>query len=276
MTTAYTIITGALGGLGSTFAYECASRSTNLILVDRVASGDPLQGFLSENFSVDIQYHSCDLADQTARTRLFQDLEGAGKHFNGLINVVGQELEGPFLTRTREEALYMLHLNIEAMVDLSLFALNRHTPAEKFMLINVASLAGFFPIPHKAVYASSKRFIIQFSLALREEVRDFASVTVLCPGGLPTNPEAMKKIFLQGFWGKVTAHDTHQVVKRTLKKARRNRPVYTPGLANQFLLGMAKWLPPHWVASYTAGRWGGKQSQLDYWRLQQKKYQDET
>ena len=267
MNPSFTIITGALGGLGSTFAYECARRGSDLILIDRSPEVEPLLDYLSEHFSVKIRYYVCDLADHAARSNLLNKLTHEGFHYSGLINVVGQEIEGEFLSRTRNEIRYMLQLNLEAMIDLTLFALNLHDPEQKFQLINVASLAGFFPIPHKAVYSSTKRFIIHFSQALREEIRDFGNVTVLCPGGLPTNAEAMKKIFLQGFWGKMTAHDTHQVVKRTLKKAQRNVPIYIPGTTNRFLVLLARILPANWMARYLSKRWQNKQNRLDYWRI---------
>lgn len=267
MKPSFTIITGALGGLGSAFAYEFASRGKNLVLIDQASEGNALEDFLSERFQIETRFFSCDLSDSSVRSHLVQNLTTTEYAFDGLVNVVGQEIEGKFLTRSRHEILYMLHLNIEAMVDLSLFALNFHDPNQQFLLINVASLAGFFPIPYKAVYAATKRFIIHFSLALREEIREFGNVTVLCPGGLPTNPEAMKKIFLQGFWGKMTAHDTHQVVQRTLNKAQRNVAIYTPGLLNRIMVGFSQLLPMSWVANYLSMRWRGKQSKLDYWRV---------
>jgi uncharacterized protein len=267
MTPSYVIITGALGGLGSAFAFEFACQGYNLILVDRLLNGETLTDFLSERFQIETRYFSCDLADHTARSDLLLKFERQGFLLDGLVNVVGQEMEGKFLSLTRDEILYMIHLNIETMIDLTSFALKQHNPGQRFLLINVASLAGFFPIPHKALYSASKRFIIHFSQALREEIHDFGNVTVLCPGGLPTNPEAMKKIFLQGFWGKITAHDTHQIAKCTLAKAQRNVSIYTPGLSNKFLKLLARLLPTDLVANYLSKRWKGKQSFLDYWRL---------
>ena len=146
MQPAYTIITGALGGLGSAFAFEFASRGTNLILIDQAVEGKALEDFLSERFQIKTRFLSCDLSDNIARSQLFQNLANEGIIFDGLVNVVGQEIEGKFLTRTRHEILYMLHLNMDAMVDLSLFALSLRDTAKRFLLINVASLAGFFPI----------------------------------------------------------------------------------------------------------------------------------
>ncbi len=134
--------------------------------------------------------------------------------FSGLINVVGQEFEGRFLERSREEIFYMLQLNLHVMVDLTHEILVMRDETSRFLLINVSSLAAFFPMPYKVLYAATKRFILNFSLALRKEIETFGNVTVLCPGGLPPNSEAMKKIFLQGFWGKMTAHDRPQWPER--------------------------------------------------------------
>lgn len=107
------------------------------------------------------------------------------------------------------------------MVDMTYHALYMRAPSEHFMLVNVSSLVGFFPMPYKAVYSSTKRFIINFSLALWKEIESFGNVTMLCPAGLSKNAESMKKIFLQGFWGKVTVQDTSVVVKKQSKKWRR-------------------------------------------------------
>ena len=43
--------------------------------------------------------------------------------------------------------------------------------AQGAAIINVASLAGFHPVPYMAVYGASKAFILSFSSALAEEYR---------------------------------------------------------------------------------------------------------
>ena len=68
-------------------------------------------------------------------------------------------------------------------------------PQSTFRIINVASLAAFLPMPVKATYAASKRFLLDFSLALREEVRELDATlndalrgkAVTIPGGLKNN-----------------------------------------------------------------------------------------
>lgn len=109
--------------------------------------------------------------------------------------------------------------------------------------------------------------MINFSLSLREEICDFGNVTVVCPAGLPTTAEAMQKIFLQGFWGKITAQDTNVTVRRSLSKVRRNVAIYIPGTMNKLLVSFSRLLPESWLAAYLAHRWGKHQQDFDYWRM---------
>ena len=50
-------------------------------------------------------------------------------------------------------------------------------------IINVASLAGLFPIPYMAEYAATKAFLISFSEALAEEVRGTGVYVQACCAG---------------------------------------------------------------------------------------------
>ena len=264
------LITGGLGGLGSTFTAECAAQGYDLLVVDRHPQGGEIVDYLRGKYPVEIRYEQCNLADLEDRNRLLDQIQERQIKFAGLINVVGQEFEGPFLERTRGEVMHMLHLNLAAGLDLTHAILQLRDESQRFLLINVASLGGFYPMPYKAVYSSTKRFIINFSLALRKEIESFGNVTVLCPGGLPTNSESMRKIFLQGFWGKMTAHDTTEVVRKTLKKVKKNVPVYIPGLPNRLMAALAHLLPERWLAAYLANRWSKKLADLDLWRLTEK------
>ena len=268
----YTVITGSLGGIGSAFALECAQLNRNLILIDCLPNGNDLLRFIKARFPINAVYLDYDLVDEGARSEFSKYLDQNQIAINSLINIVGREYEGPFLGRTREEILHQIRLNMEVMVDLTYIVLNHRSTIDRVFLVNVASLAGFFPMPFKSLYAATKRFIIHFSLGLREEIRSFGNVTVLCPSGLPTNPESMRKIFLQGFWGKVTAMETSDVVHQTMRKVQRNTPVYIPGIPSRVMVWLASLLPEHWLAYYLGRRWGKRQVQLELWRMLQKNH----
>jgi short-subunit dehydrogenase len=54
-------------------------------------------------------------------------------------------------------------------------------------VMNIASIAGFQPVPYMAVYSATKAFVQTFSEAVHEELHGTGvSVTVLCPGPVPT------------------------------------------------------------------------------------------
>jgi short-subunit dehydrogenase len=54
-------------------------------------------------------------------------------------------------------------------------------------ILNVSSVASFFPLPQMAVYSATKAYVTSFSEALAIELRPRGiTVTALCPGPVPT------------------------------------------------------------------------------------------
>lgn len=263
----YLMITGATGGLGSAFAIDCARRGYNLYLTDRDERGEDLAQFLRDKFGVEVQFRRCDLSSMESRMDLYTMLKNEGRRFWGLINVAGLDYEGEFLERTHEQFMSIIKVNIESTVDTTHAILGLRDPDQRFRLINVCSLAAFYPMPYKAIYAASKRFLLDFSLAVREEIKSFGSVTALCPAGLPTTPDVMKKIFAQGFWGKVTTEDTARVAHRTIKLALRGRAIFVPGWINQLLQFFGSLVPPTMLARYVAKRWKTAQNDEFNWTV---------
>jgi len=68
-------------------------------------------------------------------------------------------------------------------------------------IMNVASTAAFQPGPLMAVYYATKAYVLSFSGAINNELKDHGiTVTALCPG--PT---------LSGFWNAAVANDSKLV-----------------------------------------------------------------
>jgi short-subunit dehydrogenase len=250
-------ITGAAGGLGKAFAVECASRGWCLFLTDlRPEPLETLAAGLRRTYGVEVTTQACDLTEPAARTELFERLHREGLRFWALVNVAGIDFEGPFLEQSPAHIRTIVRLNVEATLELTHALLGLRDPLAAFRLINVASLAAFYPMPVKATYAASKRFLLDFSLALREEVRPLgATVTVLCPAGLPTTPEVVQAIEVQGWWGQVTTQNIGGVAARTLDYALAGRAVYIPGWINRLLQAVGSLAPAWLVARLINQRW---------------------
>lgn len=253
----WVLITGASGGLGKAFAVECASRGWNIFLTDLdLQKLQILAESLHSAYNVRVQTAVCDLSNADSRAKLFTKIRRANLKFWALINVAGLDYEGVFFERTRQQIRSILRVNIEATVEVTHAVLEYRDPLAAFRIINVASLAAFYPMPVKATYAASKRFLVDFSLALREELRPIgATVTVLCPAGLPTKPDTIEAINAQGWMGHITTQDIGKVAAQTIDHALKGDAVYIPGLVNRILHFLGGLLPPTLIARLVGNRW---------------------
>jgi short-subunit dehydrogenase len=251
------LISGAAGGLGKAFAVECASRGWDLFLTDTAEA--PLQTLaagLSRMYGVRVTHQTCDLTEQVSRQVLFDRLRREGIALTDLINVAGVDHEGYFFDQTARQIQTIIRLNIEGTLTMIHEVLPLRKAGVPFHVINVCSLAGFYPMPIKATYAASKRFLLDFSLALREEVRPLGvSVTALCPAGMPTNEECRKSIESQGLAGQLTTLDVGRVANQTLNAALAGKAVVIPGEVNRWLQRLGGLVPRTWLTHLIAGRW---------------------
>jgi short-subunit dehydrogenase len=246
------VITGAAGGLGRAFAVEAARRGWNLVLTD-VTPLDELAAYLSDAHGVRVGTVYADLRTAAGRDQLFAALPRTG--LAGLVNVAGVDHEGSIASRSRDDLLDIVGVNIEATVDVTRELLARRDRSRRFLLITVCSLAAATPMPYKATYAASKRFLHDFTLALREELGDDAMVTALCPAGLPTTTASVRGIYSQGALGRLTSVSPGRAAAAAFDAAEAGRAVCVPGWINRLLYRAAPLVPTALVVRATGRRW---------------------
>lgn len=251
------LITGATGGLGKAFSAECAARGWDLFLTDLdQVQLQLLAGGLERAYGVNVATRAADLTNPASRDRLFEKFRAEGWRFRGLINVAGLDHEGLFTERRREEITAILRLNVESTLMTTHTILQFRDAALTFRIVNVSSLAAFFSMPVKATYAASKRFLLDFSLALRNELRDEnVTVTALCPAGMPTNEACIAGIEAQGMMGQLTTENVGWVAYETLETALRGKAIVIPGALNRLMRGAAGFIPAVGVAELIGSRW---------------------
>jgi len=253
----YVFITGAAGGLGKAFAVECASRGWNLFLTD--LSDEvlmPVARGIERLYNANTLHYPCDLTDPASREALWQQIGQQDLRFHFLVNVAGRDYEGPFDERQVDELRTLVRLNIEATVEMTRRVLPFRDPTRTLRIINVSSLASFYPMPLKAVYAASKRFLLDFSVALNQELRSSGvTVTALCPAGMPTTPACLRAIEAQGVMGHITTMNVGEVAARAVDLALAGRSVYVPGAVNQVLRAVGSLVAPPAVAFLLNRRW---------------------
>jgi short-subunit dehydrogenase len=180
------VITGASSGIGTELARGLSRRGYPLVLVARRRERlVELADELSEQHDADVDVLALDLADAAARTELSDRLRR--DPVAGLCNSAGFGTSGQFHTLPIEREREEVTLNALALMELTHAALPGMVERGAGAVLNIASVAGFQPLPGMAVYSGTKAFVQTFSEAVHEELHGTGvSCTVLCPGPVPT------------------------------------------------------------------------------------------
>lgn len=251
----FLFITGACGGLGRAFAFECA-KSGNLFLTARSSERlAALKEELARQYpAIRIETFPCDMTSTASREALFGYIAERGFTFAGLCNVAGADIQKAFEKYTREKIAFQCRVNLEGTLCVTHFALGRREPA--FEIVTVSSLSGVYPMPYFAIYSATKAALTSFFSSLRLELKkEGVKVTVVQPGGIPTRPDIIEDIKGQGLWGKLSAKSPQFVVKKSLAAVRKNKRVCIPGFWNKAIARVPKLVPLSWRMRFIARRW---------------------
>jgi short-subunit dehydrogenase len=91
-------------------------------------------------------------------------------------------------TTALEDELNLIALNVTSSVHLAKRVVREMVARKQGRILFTASIAGTMPAPFEAVYGASKAFLLSFSEALRNELKDTGvTVTALMPGATETN-----------------------------------------------------------------------------------------
>jgi len=237
-----TLITGASSGIGAAFARKLAARGRNVLLVAR--SEDKLIALCNELgrlTSIRAQYLALDLRKPEARSQLFEETQKRELEIDTLINNAGFGSMGDFAKLDPERELEMIELNITAVVELTRRFLGPMRERQRGTIINVASTAGFQPVPYMATYAATKAFVLSFSEALWDENRQHGiHVMALCPGVTETNFFEAAGIDRPPMRAVQTAEE---VVETALRALPRKKSLVISGWANWFVVEAERFLP---------------------------------
>jgi short-subunit dehydrogenase len=228
------VVTGASSGIGSEFARQLAARGHGVFLVAR--REDRLRDLAAEiqsEHGVRAEFAAIDLGDPADRRNLPGLIARRELDVGVLVNNAGFTTVGD-VHLNPDRQLGMIHVNIEALVDLTNQWLPGMVDRGTGAVINVASTAAFQPIPVQATYAATKAFVLSFSEAVSAELKGTGvSMTALCPG-----PVATEFIEAGGFKsekpGPSFVYSTAQDVARAgIDGAYKGKRVVFPGLANR-------------------------------------------
>ncbi len=183
------LITGASGGIGYEIAKLFAKDGKDLVLVARSENKlNEIKNKFEEKYGVSVYIFPKDLSKENSAKELFGEVSASGIEVDYLINNAGFGDNGPFLESDLEKQDNMIKLNVLALTDLCHLFGNEMRKRKSGKILNVSSMAAFCAGPLMSVYFATKAYVLSFTEALAEELKnDGITVTCLCPGPTETN-----------------------------------------------------------------------------------------
>ena len=231
------LITGASSGIGYELAKLFASDGHDVVLVARGA--DTLESIASQfrdRHGVQATAIAKDLAKPDAPQQIYDELRSRSTAIEVLVNNAGFAELGYFHERPLARELEMIQVNVAALTSLTRLFVADMVARGSGRILNVASTAAFQPGPMMAVYYATKAYVLSFSEALANELKDKGvSVTALCPGptitGFAERAEgvAATRLFIIG------TMDAPTVARAGYRALMRGKALVIPGLRNQLL-----------------------------------------
>jgi short-subunit dehydrogenase len=246
------VVTGASTGIGLELARLCARRGMNLI----VAADEPLIVDAARELAgsgVGCTPVHCDLATADGVATLIAAIDAAGMPVDALLANAGRGLGHGFLDQDLNEALRVIHTNIDGTVRLIHAVAPQMRARRQGRILITGSIAGLMPGTFQAVYNGSKAFLDSFSVALSNELKDTGvTVTCLMPGATETDffERADMMDTKVGTSEKMSAADVAQIGFDAMMEGKLE---VVAGFANKFRAAMSHVVPDAALAQMHRG-----------------------
>ncbi|XP_069189514.1 very-long-chain 3-oxoacyl-CoA reductase [Procambarus clarkii] len=186
----WAVVTGCSDGIGKEYAKELAKRGMNIVLISRTL--DKLQKVSTEivqEYGVETEVVQVDFLDGR---NIYEDIAKhlQDKEIGILVNNVGVMLHHPmeFELASEKDIWSHVNVNVASVPAMTKLVLPGMLLRGKGAIINVASIAGLYPIPLMGIYAATKTFVDFFSHSLEWEYRGSGiTVQTILPSYVSTN-----------------------------------------------------------------------------------------
>lgn len=194
-----------------------------------------------ESYGQKLRAFALDLTEMTSFEQLSASLEKEQPGIAYLVNAAGAGRMGHVETIDYDAHGFVLDINVRALTCMSRICIPYMK--KEGHIIQLCSGSAFLPQPGFASYAASKSYVLSFSRALRQELKDRnISVTVVCPG--PVNTEFFQAAGTEVHPSKKRfMAEAEDVVKKAMKDAKAGSELSVYGMSMKLLHLAGKLLP---------------------------------
>lgn len=236
------LVTGAASGLGFELSLLLVKDGYNLVLIDiDELKLKKVKLLINNEFKNDVQILVKDLSQPNVARDIFNEVEQL--QIDVLINSAGFGLFGNFANTDWERESEMLHLHILTTTHLTKLILPAMISRKSGKILNISSLAAFQPGPLMSMYYASKSYILSFSEAIANELKNTGvTVTALCPG--PTKTSFQEVVSENTSDNKISFNmaNPSEVALYGYKAMQKGQTVAIPGLLNKFLASLHRFV----------------------------------
>lgn len=246
----YALITGATSGIGYELAKLFAKDRYNLVIVSRDQQELESRAEEFRQHGVEVISIAKDLFSREESFALYDEVRNRGIQIDVLVNDAGQGLYGKFQDTDIQRELNIIELNISSLVILTKCFLKEMVQRNEGKILNLASIASKVPGPWQSVYHGTKAFVLSFSEAIREELRETnITVTALMPG--VTDTDFFNKADMQSskaVQDESKMADPADVAKDGYEALMAGKDKVISGIKNKLQVGMSNLMPDSTVA----------------------------
>ena len=232
------VVTGGASGIGLEFVKLLISDNYKVYVVDNSQENlSKLSSILNSKYFETILQ---DLSKTDSPEKLYKILKN--KDIDVLINNAGFGTFGKFHKTDWEIEKDMINLHVLNTTHLTKLFLKDMVKKNEGKILNIASVAAFQPGPLMSLYYATKAYILHFTEAISNEVKDKnICISVLCPGQTKTNFQ--KNVSTKKNKIKFNTACPKKVAKYGYESLKRNVTVSVPGFWNNFIIFLGRLLP---------------------------------
>lgn len=237
------IVTGASSGMGKEMVIQLADRFAGLDEIWVIARRKDRLTELEQEVPCPLRKFTMDLSVPKEWDLLKDALERKQPNVKILVNSAGFGKIGTVGSVSLEEETGMVALNCQALCAVTHMVLPYMSPNSR--IIQLASSAAFLPQPKFAIYAATKSFVLSYSRALNEELKNRKiSVTAVCPGPVKTEffdiAETTGKVSLYKL---LVMADPRKVVAKAIQDSVMGKSISVYGIWMKAFFLLSKVLP---------------------------------